>query len=176
MKRYSTMKDRKIPKLSKDKSVVDKKTGVMTELHGWQEVHSEVEFFTMYLRPWLGLKDNDVSRKVKVFVYCIMASNVSTGRTDEMDGNYFHTGVVIERYKRENKGATDNFVRVYLSKLVKDGFILKTSVRGRYLINPKFGIKGGAITQQTYMDLTVVKKPSEGVKPNEDFDKEGGEQ
>ena len=147
----------------------------MTELYGWQPVHSELEFFTMYLRPWLGLNDNDVSRKVKVFVYCIMVSHVSTGRTDDTDGNYFHTSDVITRYLRENEGVSDNYVRVYLSKLVKDEFILKTSVRGRFVINPKFGIKGGAITEDTYMSLVIEKRPKNELPPNKDFDEKGGD-
>ena len=170
------MKDRKILKKIGDKNVVDKKTGLMTELHGWQEVHSEVEFFTMYLRPWLGLKDNDISRKVKVFVYCILCSYVSTGRTDAADGNYFHANVVIERYLMENKGVSANYVRVYLSKLVKEDFIIKTNLRGMYVINPKFGIKGGAITEETYKYLVVEKKPGGGISPNWRFEKEGGGQ
>ena len=168
------MGDKKIAKVVNGKSVVDKRTGIMTELHGWQEVHSEVEFFTMYLRPWLGMGDNDVSRKVKVFVYCILCSNVSTGRTDASDGNYFHSNVVIERYLRENEGVSANYVRVYLSKLVRERFVIKTPLRGMYLINPKFGIKGGAITENTYKDLVVVKKPGGRIAPNGDFEKEGG--
>ena len=75
---------------------------------------------------------------------------------------------------RENGGVSANYVRVYLSKLVKERFVIKTPLRGMYLINPKFGIKGGAITENTYKDLVVVKKPGGRIAPNGNFEKEGG--
>lgn len=183
------MKSNKIPKEVRYKSVIDERTGVMTKLHGWQCVHSEFEFFTMYLRPWLGLRDDDVSRKIKVFVYCILVSNVSNGKTDETDGNYFHTSDVIDKYIKENfkpdqndadndkkRKAMENYVRVYLSKLVKEEFIMKETTRGRYHINPKFGIKGGVVTEETYKELIVVKTPNKGgISPNTAFEEGGAE-
>ena len=191
MKLLKCMKDSRILKDVKHKSVVDERTGVMTKLHGWQRVHSEFEFFTMYLRPWLGLRDDDVSRKIKVFVYCILVSNVSNGKTDETDGNYFHTSDVIDKYIKENfkpdpndadadvvkkRKAMENYVRVYLSKLVKEEFVVKETTRGRYHINPKFGIKGGAVTEDTYKVLTVVKgNDDKRIKPNSGFEKGGAE-
>lgn len=187
------MKSNKIAKEARYKRVIDERTGVMTKLYGWQPAHTEFEFFTMYLRPWLGLKDDDVSRKIKVFVYCILVSNVSNGKTDETDGNYFHTSDVISKYIKENfksdpedadadvvkrRKAMENYVRVYLSKLVKDEFIVKDEeTRGRYHINPKFGIKGGAVTEETYKKLVVVKEPAgnKGIKPNTAFEDGGAE-
>jgi hypothetical protein len=46
-------------------------------------------------------------------------------------------------------------------------------IRGKYLINPKYGIKG-RITEDTYTELVLRRFPKGRILPNEDFGKEGG--
>ena len=48
-------------------------------------------------------------------------------------------------------------------------------IRGKYLINPKYGIKG-RITEDTYTELVLRRFPKGRILPNKDFEPKGGAQ
>ena len=151
------------------KVIVDERTGEMKKLMRKRSAHDEKDFFIMYLRPWLEASENDVSRKIKVFIHCILVSSLSRGVEDAVDGNYFHVVDVIGSVRREDDSISDNSIRVSITRLCKEGFIGKATrrdentgrrveIRGKYYINPKFGIKG-KITEKTYLELVIARAP-----------------
>lgn len=163
------MKSDNIYKEDEHKVVVDDRTGEAKKLMRKHNAHTETDFFIMYLRPWLAASENDVSRKVKVFIHCIMCSSLSRATSTDSEGNYFHVSDVIESVKREDAGISDNNVRVSINRLCDEGFVAKAKkwdeesrswvvIRGKYYINPKFGIKG-KITEKTYLKLVIEKAP-----------------
>ena len=163
------MKDNNIYKADEHKVVVDERTGEATKLMRKHNAHTETDFFIMYLRPWLAASENDVSRKIKVFIHCIMCSSLSRASSADGEGNYFHVSDVIESVKKEDAVISDNNVRVSINRLCAEGFVVKAKkwdekkdcfveTRGKYYINPKFGIKG-KITEKTYLKLVIEKAP-----------------
>ena len=96
------MKDNNIYKADEHKVVVDERTGEATKLMRKHNAHTETDFFIMYLRPWLAASENDVSRKIKVFIHCIMCSSLSRASSADGEGNYFHVSDVIESVKKED--------------------------------------------------------------------------
>lgn len=163
------MSSNKIMQEIEGKSEIDERTGEMKRLVKGVPMHSESEFFVMYLRPWLDASENDVSRKIKVFIHCILSSSLSRGRNVATEGNYFNVSSVITSVRCEDKSITENNVRVCINRLCSEGFISKAKKldadtglyvedRGRYYINPKFGIKG-QITERTYLKLVIERAP-----------------
>ena len=168
------MKNRYVKRKVSTKAVIDKPTGVMEDFHTNIKTHSYTDFFIAALAAWGVFKVSD-GLKMKVFIHCIMVSAPSTAESRE--GNYFYVADVCNSVKREckEKGLkpmAENNVRQYISKLVTDDAIRKTDTRGKYYINPKFGIKG-VISEKTFCALTVVKGAvgkSDKIKPNKKFD------
>ena len=163
------MKDNKIYKAEDGKMVIDERTGEMRRLMRRVALHNETDFFVMYLRPWLEASENDVSRKVKVFIHCILRSTLSRANDVAAEGNYFYVNEVIDSVRREDRGISENNVRVCINRLCAEGFIAKAKkydvetgeaveIRGRYYINPKFGIRG-QITERTYLQMVIERAP-----------------
>lgn len=165
------MKNNKIWQESDYECVINEHTGEIKKLRKGVKAHSETDFFIMYLRPWLDASENDVSRKIKVFIHCILQSSYSSGSSVATDGNYFTVGKVVRSVQREDASISENNIRVSISRLCDEGFIDRAKeknangdlvpIRGWYYINPKFGIKG-RITEKTYLRLVIEKAP---VKP-----------
>ena len=98
--------------------------------------------------------------KMKVFIHCILVSERSNPDTGN-DGNVFKVQRVVKSIRKEMPEISGAAVRMNISRLLKDGFVIRTDVRGEYFINPKYGIKG-TITEKTYLQLTIERQPCKG--------------
>lgn len=183
------MKDRYLSKEDKEWAKHNKETGEIKRLTKTFHVHSALDFFQAYFAAWNAFKPSE-GLKMKVFIHCIMASEYSG--TKGRDGNIFRVQRVIDSVVAEfGDGAykmTPESVRMMISRLAKDGFVVKTKVRGEYRVNPKYGIKG-KVTEDTYLKMSVIKdgrmpfEPDEGaeevknkdISPNTGFEKGGDE-
>ena len=128
--------------------------------------------FLINLNAFLDFKPTE-GMKMKVFIHCILVSERSNPETGS-DGNVFKVQRVVKSVMKEMPEVSDTAVRMHISRLAKDGFVIPTDIRGEYYINPKYGIKG-TITEKTFLELTVVKNPKDSVCPNEDFEKGGND-
>lgn len=166
------MKNRTIKKKIENKAIVDLQTGAMSDFNSNVKLQSYTDFFIAALVAWGTFKVSD-GGKMKVFIHCIKVSSPSTA--DSKDGNCFLVGDVCKSIQEECKRdgvrvMSENNVRQYISKLRADDFVLKTGIRGKYRINPWFGIKG-VITEKTYSRLVVEKVPKKkDISPNTEFE------
>lgn len=170
------MKARYAKRRVKNKAVVDLETSEMKEFSSNVQLHSYTDFFIAALAAW-GKFEKAGCMETKVFIHCIIASAPST--VDSKEGNYFYVPDVYKSMAREckEKGKpcmSANNIRQYISKLAEEGAVFRTATRGKYRINPEYGIKG-VITENTYCKIMIEKTPKmPRVKPNDNFDKEGG--
>lgn len=144
-------------------SVVENQTGLITGLKV-KKVHVHVEdFFCMYLEAWDDFKERDGGLKT-VFTWCIIKSSFSRVGQDP-EGNFFFMVDVIDYVKRVHPDKSIPSLRNDISALCKRGFIYKVEdarstddspsyVKGKYMINPKYGIKG-TISENMYMQYTL---------------------
>lgn len=168
-------------------SLTNNRTGEVREHHVHLRAKTFTDFFIACFAAWNDFKMSE-GTMVKVFIHCIMASSPSS--LHGVEGNYFYVSDVYESIKRNNEfvgcsvDMKDVNVRQYIKKLADGGFISKAErkdektgrkvgIRGKYLINPKYGIKG-VITEDTYSLLTVERVPSRRIRQNDNFEKEGG--
>lgn len=173
---------------------INTETGEMENCYIRLTLHRE-EFFCAYLRHWGDFKDRE-GMKMRVFVSCIMASRLSV--FGEKEGNYFSVQDAVDDAVANIRGMSEQCARQHIKNLAKDNFIIKTSKRGRYYLNPKYGIKG-TISDQTCMemheyvdgkkkDLLIdpnefvyrevdgdMEKKGKDIKPNDKFEKRGAE-
>lgn len=149
---------------------IEESTGVLAKLKSKVALHSFTDFFVAYFGAWKDFKPTE-GMKMKVFIHCILVSERSNPETGS-DGNVFKVQRVVKSVTKEMPEVSDTAVRMHISRLAKDGFVIPTDIRGEYYINPKYGIKG-TITEKTFLELTVVKNPKDRVSPNEDFEKGG---
>jgi hypothetical protein len=170
------MKDKYIKRRVKNKAVVDLETSEMQSFSSNVKLHSYTDFFIAALAAWGKFKMSD-GLKIKVFIHCIMASAPST--VDSTEGNYFYVSDVYKSIEAESKKKgedvmSENNIRQYIAKLADDEALLRTATRGKYRINPEYGIKG-VITDKTYGRILIEKMPSKRIKPNKGFEEKGGE-
>lgn len=132
------------------------------------------EKVTLNLGAWKDFKPTE-GMKMKVFIHCIMVS-VRSNPLDEFDGNVFKVQRAVNSVMKEleeinkeresdgkdKKNVSEASIRMSISRLAKDGFIIPTDVRGEYYINPKYGIKG-SIRQNTYCKLTLASETGKKV-------------
>lgn len=166
------MKDTKFIK-HKTKVVYDKSTGEVKKYTVVLTMHRE-EFFCAYLRHWGDFKDRE-GMKMRVFVSCIMASRLSV--FGEKEGNYFSVQDAVEDAVANIKGMSEQCARQHIKNLASANFIIKTTKRGRYYINPKYGIKG-TISDQTTLEMHEYasgKKKGMLIDPEEFVYYDGGD-
>jgi hypothetical protein len=182
------MADKYITQVDEVNSLVNMETGEAKTHYQHLRVQSFADFFIACFAAWNDFKMSE-GTMVKVFIHCIMSSTMSRGMGVEEEGNYFYVSDVYESIKRNNDlvggglEMKDVNVRQYIKKLADGGFIMacttkdadgvEKKIRGKYLINPKYGIKG-RITEDTYTELVLRRFPKGRILPNKDFDKEGG--
>lgn len=151
------------------KSVLENETGVLLGLlHTKVKVHAE-QFFCMYLESWEDFTERDGSLKT-VFTWCIIKSTFSKVG-EHPEGNFFFVRDVLDYVKKKHPEKNLQSVRNSISDLCKRGFIFKVTtsdstptdikyIPGKYMINPKYGIKG-SMSENTYfkyvIDAKVVK-------------------
>lgn len=144
-------------------SIMENQTGAITGLKIKRvKVHVE-DFFCMYLEAWDDFKERDGGLKT-VFTWCIIKSSFSrVGENPE--GNFFFVGDVVDYAMRNHKDKSIPALRNDISTLCKRGFIFKVEdaksttnnpsyVKGKYMINPKYGIKG-SISEDSYFQYTT---------------------
>jgi len=146
------MKKKEIYVTDKTWGKVNLETGALEQLKSKMTLHSVSDFFIAYLGAWNDFKPTE-GMKMKVFIHCILAS-VRSNPADGFDGNVFKVQRVINSIKKEMHELSDTAVRMNISRLAKDRFIIKSSIRGEYYINPKYGVKG-TISERTYCKLTL---------------------
>lgn len=129
------------------------------------KMHAE-DFFCMYLAAWDDFGERDGGLKT-TFTWCIIKSSFSkVGENPE--GNFFYMADVIDYVKRTHSSKSIPSLRNDISTLCKRGFIFKVEsadstpdniqyVKGKYLINPKYGIKG-AISEDAYLQYTLTAR------------------
>jgi len=132
-------------------------------------VHAE-KFFCMYLESWDDFGERDGGLKT-VFTWCIIKSSFSKAG-EKPEGNFFTITDVIDYVEREHPNKSIPSLRNDISILCKRGFIFKVEsskstpdnpnyVKGKYMINPKYGIKG-SMSEDTYLqymiDSSVIRK------------------
>lgn len=126
------------------------------------KVHIE-DFFCMYLTAWDDFKERDGGLKT-VFTWCIIKSSFSRAG-DNPEGNFFFMGDVVDYVKRVHPNKSIPALRNDISTLCKRGFIFKVEnaqstafnpsyVKGKYMINPKYGIKG-SMSEDAYVQYTT---------------------
>lgn len=161
------MKDKFLFKDDEEWGKYSKKTGEMKSLTRTFHVHNASDFFQAYFAAWNAFKPSE-GLKMKVFIHCAMVSEYSG--TKGRDGNIFRVQRVIDSVMEEFGDSayrmTPESVRMMISRLAKDGFVIRTKVRGEYRINPKFGIKG-KITENTYLKMSVIKDGREAFEPDD---------
>lgn len=158
------MKDTKFVK-HRTKVVVDSATGEAKRYMIALTMHRE-EFFCAYLRHWGDFRDRE-GTKMRVFVSCIMASRLSV--FGEREGNFFSVQDAVDDAVANIKGMSVQCARQHIKNLAKANFIIKTTKRGRYYINPKYGIKG-TISDQTCFEMheyVYGKKKDLPIDPDE---------
>ena len=141
-------------------------TGEMRETRIKLEVHQE-DFFCAYLSHWgdFGVREG---MKLRVFVQCILVSKPSV--FGQKEGNVFHLRDAVEAAVLNIDGMTENCARQHIKRLIDGGFVIKTEKRGRYYINPKYGIKG-AISERSYFHMiTVAKGKDDGILRFDDLE------
>lgn len=147
--------------------LANKDTGEINDYYLHIKLHNYENFFIAAFAAWDDFKMTD-GVKVRVFIHCILVSSPS--RLPKEEGNFFHVSDLYSSIKSSFPGMSEVGIRQNVSKLAKDGFIWKTKTRGRYMINPKYGVKG-VFSEKSYARL-VVDKPS---FPEREFGK-GNEQ
>ncbi len=143
--------------------MVDLQTGLLKGLKLKRiKVHVE-DFFCMYFDSWDDFGERDGGLKT-TFTWCIIKSSFSkVGENPE--GNFFFMGDVVDYVKRTHPNKSIPSLRNDVSALCKRGFIFKVEdahstpsnpsyVKGKYMINPKYGIKG-TISEDTYMQYVM---------------------
>ena len=126
------------------------------------KVHIE-DFFCMYLEAWDDFKERDGGLKT-VFTWCIIKSSFSRAG-ENPEGNFFFITDVVNYVKRTHPSKSIPSLRNDISTLCKRGFIFKVKdanntednpsyVKGKYMINPKYGIKG-SMSEDTYIQYTT---------------------
>ena len=148
---------------------VNMETGEMSSLRVKMNLHSASEFFIAYLGAWKDFKPSE-GMKMKVFIHCILSSVLSNPSDSDSDGNIFKVQSVIRSVQREMSDVSSTAIRMNILRLHHDGFIIKSSVRGEYYINPKYGVKG-AITERTFLELNLRAS----AHPSKDSDSGVGE-
>ena len=129
------------------------------------KVHIE-DFFCMYLEAWDDFKERDGGLKT-VFTWCIIKSSFSRAG-ENPEGNFFFITDVVDYVKRIHPNKSIPSLRNDISTLCKRGFIFKVKdadstennpsyVKGKYMINPKYGIKG-SMSEDTYIQYTTEAK------------------
>lgn len=128
-------------------------------------VHAE-KFFCMYLESWDDFGERDGNLKT-IFTWCIVKSTFS--KVGELpEGNFFFMVDLIEYAKRKHPDKSIPSVRNAVSMLCKKGFIFKVEdststeenpsyIKGKYMINPKYGIKG-SMSEETYLQYVIDAK------------------
>lgn len=168
------MKKKEIYKTDNIWCKVNMETGETEEMRAKMPLHSVSDFFIAYLGAWKDFKPTE-GMKMKVFIHCIMVS-VRSNPLDEFDGNVFKVQRAVnsvmkeleeinkerERDGKDKKSISEASIRMSISRLAKDGFIIPTDVRGEYYINPKYGIKG-SVRQNTYCKLTLASETGKKV-------------
>lgn len=139
------------------KVVLDTATGEVRSFTTKLTMHRE-EFFCAYLRDWGDFGDREGVR-MRVFVSCILVSRLSVFGGAE--GNVFSVSVAIKHACDNIQGMKEQNARQHIKHLVRDGFLLRTNMRGQYYINPKYGIKG-TISDQSYLELVNVVGKRDG--------------
>lgn len=134
-------------------------------------------FVLMCTETWLRMSDEDISRKIKVLIYCFIASSYSDARDEDREGNCFTVKDVIEVAGRSEPRMSESAVRTSISRLSADGWIKSDGGRGRYIINPELGVKG-SLTERKYDDVMKYKfgknvDNGKRIKPNEKFESDG---
>lgn len=162
------MEDKYISKEDNEWGKYNKKTGELGKLVKNFHVYNASDFFQAYFAAWNDFKPSE-GLKMKVFIHCIMNSDYSGAKGKE--GNIFRVQRVIDSVIAEfgngNYRMTPESVRMMISRLAKDGHVIRTKVRGEYRINPKYGIKG-RITENTYLKLSVIKDGRKPFEPDEE--------
>lgn len=126
------------------------------------KVHVE-DFFCMYLESWNDFKERDGGLKT-TFTWCIIKSTFSR-IGDNPEGNFFFVSDVVDYAMRNHQDKSIPSLRNDISNLCKRGFIFKVEdaksrpmspsyVKGKYMINPKYGIKG-SISEDAYIQYTT---------------------
>lgn len=144
-------------------SIVENQTGV---IKGFKlkrvKMHIE-DFFCMYLTAWDDFKERDGGLKT-VFTWCIIKSSFSRAG-ENPEGNFFFIGDVIDYAMRNHQEKSIPSLRNDISNLCKRGFIFKVEdakstpsnpsyVKGKYMVNPKYGIKG-SISEDAYVQYVT---------------------
>lgn len=146
------MKKKEIYVTDKTWSKVNMETGALESIKAKMSLHSVSDFFIAYFGAWKDFKPTE-GMKMKVFIHCILMSERSNPATG-VDGNVFKVQRVINSVRKEMPELSDTAVRMNISRLSKDGFVIPSDVRGEYFINPKYGIKG-TISEKTFCELTL---------------------
>ena len=60
------------------------------------------------------------------------------GKYPPYTDNNIHICEVIEACKKTNNRVSEQSLRVQISRMTKDGILIKTDIRGKYLLNPKY--------------------------------------
>lgn len=129
------------------------------------------DVFCAALDKWLVFRSRE-GMKMKVFIHCIMVSERSVCGSDN-DGNSFWLTDAIDSLLNSGCDMSEGCIRQHIKNLSKGGFVIKDTVRGRYYINPEFGIKG-TISEAKYREL-VRKANEQRIKPNDKFEKNNDE-
>ena len=191
------MKDNEIYLPNEEFDKVDKRSGELLQMRRVAKVKTLEDFYKICIATWDDF--NMLSgMQTKVFRQCMKVSYMSNVNSNE--GNFFFAGDAIAEIVKSFPEISATAARQHLYRLCKMGFVVKTSTRGKYSINPKYGFKG-MMTEDTYAELVVkggnmreeyqrkceasgfvAKFPhsdsvcidnGERIKPNEDFEKGG---
>lgn len=127
-------------------------------------IEKRSDAFCVSLDKWLKFRSRE-GMKMKVFIHCIMCSEKSVCGS-ENDGNLFYITDAIDSLLKSGCDINEGCIRQHIKHLQRGGFIVRDTVRGRYYINPEFGVKG-TISEAKYRELVA--------KANTSFE-EGGEE
>ena len=120
--------------------------------------------FCASLDKWLRFRSRE-GMKMKVFIHCIMCSEKSVCGSGN-DGNLFCITDAIDSMLKSGFDMNEGCIRQHIKNLQKGGFIVRDTIRGRYYINPEFGVKG-TISEAKYKELVA--------KANSGFEEGGAE-
>jgi hypothetical protein len=145
------MKNNEIYLPNEEFDKVDKRTGELLQMRRVAKVKTLEDFYKICIATWDDF--NMLSgMQAKIFRQCMKVSYMSNLSSNE--GNFFFAGDAIAEIEKSFPEISATAARQHLYRLCKMGFVVKTSTRGKYSINPKYGFRG-MMTEDTYAELVV---------------------
>lgn len=145
-----------ITKTSDDYSLLDKRTGEITEYKQTKKVELG-EFIQVYFSSCpqiMKLKGSYL--KVLMCIWKYSTYNPA----NEMEGNIIHNDSLFKEYCREEGiSNSDALIDNAFSKLNKEGIIIK-QCRGTYMLNPEYFFKG-SLSSRTKILYTYKVEPTD---------------